>query len=70
MKTEWEYVLQCRPMRESFGHYSPEGDWEDVAVYKGWKTAMKNLSKTSHAANHPTVTHIFRVLTRKVEKGA
>lgn len=71
MKTEWEYVLQRRAMRESFGHYSPDGDWEDMEVYKSWKTAMRHLTKTSHAMNKTyCITHIFRVLTRKIEKGA
>lgn len=71
MKTEWEYVLQRQTMRENYGHYTPVGDWEDLAVYKSWKTAMRHLTRTSARLNKPFVTCILRVQTRKkVEEGA
>lgn len=71
MKTEWEYVLQRCAMRESFGHYSPDGDWEDVEVYKSWKRAMRHFTKTSHAMNRTyCITYIFRVLTRKIKNNS
>lgn len=64
-----EYIIQRKTMRESFGHYTPIGEWEDLERHTSWKIAMKHLSKISHASNSMSVTHIFRVLQKKVEKG-
>ncbi len=64
-----EYILQRRPMRCSYGHYDPAGEWEDLERHTSWKIAMKHLSKISHATNANRVTYIFRVLQKKVEKG-
>lgn len=71
MNNKYEYALQRRPMKELWGHYYPEGDWEDMAVYQSWKTAMRHLTRTSKRVNTPAITCILRVQSRKkVEKSA